>query len=171
MPRDRRNALICRYQRCGACLGPYSAIRSRTTVTLSGPLFGPCSGHPSGSFMNRVSSSTLGLRKAVTTSTWMVFQLFRAARPISKRKVVSLLMGAYVSPYSICSYQLITSLALYLVELSGFLLVLNTHCDLIGSFPNCACVGVNVLFRMIELYSSMIAASHFFTCWLSIASF
>jgi hypothetical protein len=70
--------------------------------------------------------------------------------------------GAYVSPQSICSYLLIISLALYCVEQSGLCLVLKTRFDPIGLAPKS--------FRMIELLSSMITASHCFLSGLSIAS-
>jgi len=51
---------------------------------------------------------------------------------------------------------------LYRVEPSGFGLVLKTHFDQIGLAP--------ILFRMIELLSSMITASHCFLSGLSTAS-
>jgi len=89
--------LICRYQRCGACLSLYSAFHSRRTVTSSSPLFGPCFGQPSGSSMYSASLSTAGLSKAVTTSRWTIVQLFCVARLIRNRKVECLPMGAYVS--------------------------------------------------------------------------
>jgi hypothetical protein len=66
------------------------------------------------------------------------------------------------------SYSLMTSLALYHVEPSGFLLVLDTHFDTIGLFLICACAGEKVSVFMIEFYTSMIAAYHLFYDWLSI---
>ena len=70
---------------------------------------------------------------------------------------------------------MITSLALYCVEPSGFRVVLKSHFDPIGLSPksfrsSCKLTGEKVSFRMIELFSSMIAACHCFVSGLSIAS-
>jgi hypothetical protein len=96
---------------------------------------------------------------------WLIFQLYSTARLSSNRQVVSLPTGLYILPWSIGSYPLIISLALYSFEPLGFLVVVNNHFDPIGIFTNCACAGEQVLFGMIELYSPLIAGSYFLFGW------
>jgi hypothetical protein len=132
------------------------------------------SGHLSGRGIQISSMSISGFRMALTTTMWSTFLLYFPIREMTLRNVVSLPPGTEISAQYVCSYPVMTSCALYHVDLSGLHCTWFTHIEVVSLSYSCRAFqqwrAEKVLLNTINVLSPAMALLQWFRSWLFIAS-